>query len=189
MSDHPINQYREIFNDYKIINYNDFSKDESHKQSNIAATLLKIQEKKTSKGNSYAVIKLTDLSGVFELFIFSEVLELNRNILIEGNSLLITLNKNTSNDENRFRRINVNKIILIKDLYNKTISKLELTLDKIEQIATLNNLNNDGNTEIILNVRDNQKTLRFKLSKNRKVDRNSINLLKKEGILIQINWK
>ena len=114
-------------------------------------------------------------------------MELNRNILIEGNSLLITLNKNISNDENRFKRINVNKIILIKDLYNKPISKLELTLDKIEQISTLDNLSNDGNTEIILNVRDNQKTLRFKLNKNRKVDRNSINLLKKEGILTQIN--
>ena len=29
---------------------------------------------------------------------------------------------------------------------------LELTLDKIEQISTLDNLSNDGNTEIILNV-------------------------------------
>ncbi len=187
MSDHPINQYKEIFNDYKILNYNDFLKSKSNNQSNIAATLLKIQERKTSKGNSYAVIKLTDLSGVFELFIFSEVLESNRNILIEGNSLLITLNKNFSNDENRFRRINVNKIVLIRDLYNKPISKLELTLNKIEQINTLENFNHDGNTEVILNVKDDQKLLTFKLKKSRKVDRNSINLLKKEGILIQIN--
>ncbi len=187
ISDHPINQYKEIFNDYQILNYNDFSNGISNKQSNIAATLLKIQERKTSKGNSYAVIKLTDLSGVFELFIFSEVLELNRNILIEGNSLLITLNKNFSNDENRFRRINVNKIVLIKDLYNKPISKLELTLDNIEKITTINNLNFDGNTEVIINVKDNQKILTFKLNKNRKVNRNSINLLKKEGILTQIN--
>ncbi len=187
ISDHPINQYKEIFGDYKIINYNDFLKKETNKKSNIAATLLKIQERKTSKGNSYAVIKLTDLSSVFELFIFSEVLELNRSILIEGNSLLITLNKNITNDENRFKRINVNKIVLIKDLYNQPISKLELTLDKIEQINALDNLNVSGNTEIILNVKNNQKTLVFKLNKNRKVDRNSINLLKKEGILTQIN--
>ena len=187
ISDHPINQYKEIFNDYKIINYNEFTKTVSNKQSNIAATLLKIQERKTSKGNSYAVIKLTDLSGVFELFIFSEVLELNRNILIEGNSLLITLIKNFSSDENRFRRINVNKIVLIKDLYNNPISKLTLTLDKIEQIKTLDNLNYDGKTEVILNIKNDKKLLTFKLSKNRKIDRNSIDLLKKEGIITQIN--
>ena len=56
------------------------------KDTNIAATLLKVQERKTAKGNSYAVLKLTDLSSVFELFIFSDVLELNREILKEGSS-------------------------------------------------------------------------------------------------------
>ena len=78
-------------NDYKIIDYKSFLSDDSSKQCNIAATLLKVQEKKTSKGNSYAIIKFTDLSSVFELFIFSEVLESNREKLKEGNSLLITL--------------------------------------------------------------------------------------------------
>ena len=42
---------------------------------------LKVQERKTAKGNSYAVLKLTDLTSVFELFIFSDILELNREIL------------------------------------------------------------------------------------------------------------
>ena len=124
---------------------------------------------------------------MFELFIFSEVLELNRKILIEGNSLLITLIKNFSSDENRFRRINVNKIVLIKDLYNKPIAKITMNLDKIEQIKTLENLNYDGKTEVILNIKDEKKLLTFKLGKNRKIDRNSINLLKKEGIITQIN--
>ena len=53
----------------------------------------------------------------------------------------------------------------------------------------MENFNHDGNTEVILNVKDDQKLLTFKLKKSIKVDRNSINLLKKEGILIQINWK
>ena len=76
---------------------------------------------------------------------------------------------------------------MIKDLYNKPISKLVLTLDNIEQITSLDNLSYDGNTEVILNIKDNKKILTFKLNKNRKVDRNSINLLKKEGIITQIN--
>ena len=32
------------------------------KNANIAATLLKVTERKTAKGNSYGVIKFTDLS-------------------------------------------------------------------------------------------------------------------------------
>ena len=40
-------------------------------------------------------------TSVFELFVFSDVLEANREILIEGSSLILTLFKNVSNDENR----------------------------------------------------------------------------------------
>ena len=101
ISDHPLNQFTEIFNDYKITDYSSFISKEDLKDANIAATLLKVQERKTAKGNSYAVLKLTDLSSVFELFIFSDVLELNREILKEGSSLILTLFKNVSNDENR----------------------------------------------------------------------------------------
>ena len=132
-------------------------------------------------------MKLSDLSSVFEIFIFSDLLELNREILIEGNSLLITLNKNLSDEENRFKRINVNKIALIKDIYNKPISKLELTLNKKEQIDVINKLEVNGNTIVSFHYKDDKKKLSFKLKNNRKVDRNSLNLLKKEGIITQIN--
>jgi len=189
ISDHPINQYKDIFNDYKIVDYKNFLSDEKNNQSNIAATLLKIQEKKTSKGNSYAIIKLTDLSSVFELFIFSDILELNRNILIEGNSLLITLNKNLSNDENRFKRINVNKIVLIKELFNKAISNLELSFNDLNKISNLNLPDKDGKTKVILKLTDsqNKKEYVFKLKNDRKIDRNLLKLMKKDGILTQIN--
>ncbi|MDF1857722.1 MAG: DNA polymerase III subunit alpha, partial [Candidatus Pelagibacter bacterium] len=99
ISDHPLNQFKEIFDDYKIVDYIKFNSDDNIKDANIAATLLKISERKTAKGNSYAVIKFTDLTSVFELFIFSDILEINREILIEGNSLIITLIKTISNDE------------------------------------------------------------------------------------------
>jgi len=187
MSDHPINKYKEIFDDYKITDFNSFVSNTNIKECNIGATLLKIQEKKTSKGNSYAIIKLTDLSSVFELFIFSEILESNRSILIEGNSLLITLNKNLSNDENRFKKININKIILLKDLYNKPISKIELTLSNINKISKINFLEKNGDTDVIFNIIDNNKKFSFKLNQRRKVDRNIVNLLRKEGITAQIN--
>ena len=79
-------------------------------EGNVAATLLKVQEKKTQKGNSYAIIKLTDLTSVFELFIFSDVLELNREILKEGSSLILTLIKNISNEQTEEKSLTAEKI-------------------------------------------------------------------------------
>ena len=179
ISDHPINQYKDIFDNYNIKDYKIFNSNENIKQSNIAATLLKIQERKTSKGNSYAVIKLTDLSSMFELFIFSDLLEINRDILIEGNSLILTLKKNIIDDENRFKRINVTKITLISDLFNKPISNVEFTLndfDKLEKISNI--LEEQGNTNINIQIKDKNYKLIFNLKKKRKIDKNSLSTLK-----------
>jgi DNA polymerase III, alpha subunit len=58
ISDHPLNQFTEIFDDYKIKDYSNFNSNDEIKDANIAATLLKVQERKTAKGNAYAVLKI-----------------------------------------------------------------------------------------------------------------------------------
>ena len=187
ISDHPLNQFKDIFDDYNIVNFNDFNTKKNNNESNIAGTLLKIQEKKTQKGNSYAIIKLTDLSSVFEIFIFSDLLELNREILIEGNSLIITINKNNNDENNRFKRINVRKIASLKNLFDKPISNIELfikdqkSIDKIEKILSKN-----GNTEVKIKIQDEKNKYIFNLKNKRFVDRKSLNLLKNQGISTNI---
>ena len=187
ISDHPLNQFKEIFDDYKIIDYIKFNSDDNIKDANIAATLLKISERKTAKGNSYGVIKFTDLTSVFELFIFSDILELNREILIEGNSLIITLIKTISNDENKLKRINVQKIASLKDLFNKPVSEIAFnikTVDDIEKISKL--LNEEGTTEVKINLETNDNNISFKLKNRRLIDRKAINLLRKDDISVII---
>ena len=187
ISDHPLNQFKEIFDDYKIVDYIKFNSDDNIKDANIAATLLKISERKTAKGNSYGVIKFTDLTSVFELFIFSDILELNREILIEGNSLIITLIKTISNDENKSKRINVQKIASLKDLFNKPVSEIAFnikTVDDIEKISKL--LNEEGTTEVKINLETNDNNISFKLKNRRLIDRKAINLLRKDDISVII---
>ena len=188
ISDHPLNQFKEIFEDYQIIDFNKFNTDNNIKESNIAVTLLKIQERKTQKGNSYAVIKFTDLTSVFELFIFSDILEQSRDILSEGNSFIITLIKNISENENRFKRINVKKIASLKDLFNKPITEIQFKatdLKKIEEISQI--LNKAGNTEVKIEIKDQENHLIFKLKNKRQVDRKSLNILKNQGISTTIH--
>ena len=174
---------REIFNDYKITDYSNFVSSEDLKDSNIAATLLKIQERKTAKGNSYAVLKLTDLKSVFELFIFSDVLELNREILKEGSSLILTLLKNISNDENRLTRINVQKIASLKNLFNSPINEVLFELKSEQQIEKINTiLKDEGKTIININFFTEDNVLKFRLKNGRKLDRKSLNLLRNQEI-------
>ena len=187
ISDHPLNQFKDIYLDYKIMDYSNFKSNNDIKECNIAATILKLQERKTSKGTSYAVIKLTDFSGVFELFIFSDLLELNRNILIEGNSILMTLNKNLTEDENRFKRINVKKIISLKEIYNKPISEIEFKITRQEQMKKISELvKNKGNTDVKIKFNNGKEELVFKLKNKRFVDRKLLNIIKNQDILTTI---
>ena len=54
---------------------------------------MSIQEKKSSKGTPYAIIKFSDKKGEFELFLFSEILTKNREKLRESESCFVTLQK------------------------------------------------------------------------------------------------
>lgn len=188
ISDHPLNQFKDIFDDYKIIDYNKFNSSEDIIATNIAATLLKIQERKTGKGNSYAVLKLTDLTSVFELFIFSEVLEKNRQLLVEGDSFILTLAKTSSADNNRLRRINVQKIASLKELLNNPINEVTFELRSSSQLNEIYEiLTKDGNTKINIELKEKNQNFIFHLKNNRNLDRKLINLLRNKEIYAKIN--
>jgi len=178
ISDHPLNQYKNIFKQYNIVSYYKFLNDKNSLSSNIACTVLKVQEKKTQKGNSYAIVKFSDLEGSFELFIFSDIFESNRDALIEGNSLMVTLIKNF-NDENKNQRINVKKIILLKEVLNKPIEELKFKISKLKDLDKLKKLSKkNGSTKVFIDILDEDKTYIFELKEKRKLDQNLLNLIK-----------
>jgi DNA polymerase-3 subunit alpha len=147
-----------------------------------------LQERKTAKGNSYAVLKLTDLSSVFELFIFSDVLELNREILKEGNSLILNLVKNITDDENRFKRINVQKISSLKELFNSPINEVSFEVRSKDQVQVISKiLKENGKTLVNINLVTEDNILHFKLRNSKNLDRKSLNLLRKQQIQATIS--
>jgi len=186
ISDHPLNQYKTIFNQYNIINYENFEINKDILSSNVACTVLKIQEKKTQKGNSYAIVKFSDLSGIFELFIFSDIFEMNRELLVEGNSLMVTLIKNYLDENKARKKINVKKIVSLKDVLNKPIKELKLQIDNIDELNKFKSLSKKkGRTKLTIEIAEGKKTYIFQLNERRNLDQKLINSLKiGENILI-----
>ena len=80
---------------------------------------MSIQEKKNSKGTPFAIVKFSDNSSEFELFLFSEVLIRNREKLKESNSFILTLQKDLSNKGNLGTRVNVKKILDLNEMIEK----------------------------------------------------------------------
>ena len=187
ISDHPLNQYKDYFPQYNVIKFNDFINNNDLKECLIAATVLKIQEKKNQKGLSYAILKLSDLGGVFELFIFSDLFEQKRDIMKEGVSFFLNVHKNITSDGSS-TRINIRTISKIEDLQDKPIKFIEINTKDINKLLKIKEIiSNHGETNVTLNINSDKLIRKYKLDQKRKINQKIITLLKNEGVSLKIS--
>jgi DNA polymerase-3 subunit alpha len=188
ISDHPLNEYKEFFTQLEIVSYKDFL--ESNKpESLVAGTIMSIQEKKSSKGNSYAIVKFSDNKSEFEIFLFSDLFASNRDKLKESNSFILTLHKEKNTVENNLARVNIRKIVDLSDLVNKTYQSVSIELNNKEKLEELNELlKNNGETVINVILKDSNKNYSFELEKTRKFDFNLFTLIKDKEYVKKISF-
>ena len=150
---------------------------------------MSIQEKKSAKGSSYAIVKFSDNGSEFEIFLFSDLFSSNREKLRESNSFILTLHKDKNTSENNLMRINIRKIVDLTDLVNKTYENVSIELTKREKLKELNELlKNDGKTKISVILRDSNKNYSFVLEKTRKFDFNLFSLIKNKEYVKKISF-
>ena len=188
ISDHPLNEYKEFFKQLEIESYKDFIEGDKS-DALIAGTIMSIQEKKSAKGNSYAIVKFSDNKSEFEIFLFSDIFSSNREKLKESNSFILTLHKEKSIDVNTLNRVNVRKIVDLSELVNKPYESVSIELDNKEKLQELNELlKNNGETKINVILRDSNKNYSFELEKNRKFDFSLFNLIKSKTYVKKISF-
>ena len=185
ISNHPLNEYEEIFNQLKITSFHQFNKDETS-EGLVAGTIMSLQEKKSAKGTPYAIVKFSDKKGEFELFLFSEVLINNRDKLKEAESFVLTVQKDKA-AENSPRRVNVKKILSLDEVLNKPYSKVTIELSENYKLNELKEiLSKHGETEINLVVKIKNKKAHYSFQKNRKFDFNHLKVLKAKEYVTKI---
>ena len=178
LTNHPLNEFEEIFNHLNINSYNQFYKNDKN-EGLVAGTIMSIQEKKSAKGTPYAIIKFSDKLAEFELFLFAEILVSNREKLKEGESFVLTLQKDKISGETGKKRVNVKKILSLEDVINKPYSKITIELKENYDINDLKELlSNRGETEINLIIKDENNKALFSLEETRKFDFNHLKALK-----------
>ena len=187
ISDHPLSDYKSLFEDLKIVSYKDFSKN-NKTEALIAGTLMSIQEKKTAKGSPYAILKFSDHEIDFELFIFSEILIQNREKLKESESFVLTLLKD-SNGENSQKRVNVKKIVSLDEIINKSYDTISIELNNNYDLNELKNyLKDKGDTKIKIIIPHNNKKIILSLENDRKFDFKLFNTIKSKEYVRKISF-
>ena len=187
LSNHPLEDFKDALDQYKTKSFKDFE-DGNESESFVAGTIMSIKEKKTMKGTPYAIIKFSDQSKVFELFLFSEILEKNRNKLVEGKSFLLTIIKDKENNENRFRRINVRRIVSLEEITKTSYSNVLIEIDKSDSLKKLyENIKEKGDSKIKISIMEEDKNYLFELKDKRKFDFETLKYLNREPYIKKIN--
>ena len=188
ISDHPLNEYQQLFEQLKIKSYKNFIAGETN-ESLVAGTIMSIQEKKSSKGTAFAIIKFSDNSSEFELFLFSDLLIENREKLIESSSFILTLQKDKIINENMEQRVNIRKIADLSEMVSKPYEKVSIEIFGNYDLNELKNtLKEEGKTQINIIIKDNNKSFAFKLEKTRKFDLSIFNDVKNKEYVKKISF-
>ena len=186
ISDHPLNEYQDIFHQLNIISYNEFYNNDMS-EGLIAGTIMSIQEKKSVKGTPYAIVRFSDKKGEFELFLFSEILVSNRDKLKESESFVITLQKDKVTGEETKKRVNVRKILSLSQVVNEPYKKVTIELREnfnIKEIKEI--LSSNGKTAVNLVIKNNNKKAIYSLQNNRKFDLKHLKALKAKDYVAKI---
>jgi DNA polymerase-3 subunit alpha len=186
ISDHPLNEYTEIFDQLKIISYKEFLDNDSG-ESLVAGTIMSIQEKKSAKGTPFAIIKFSDNHGEFELFLFADILINNRDKIKESESFILTLQKDRLISDTSQRRVNIRKILNLDDMINKPYSKVTIELKENYNIEEIKNLlSSEGQTQISLIINKKNKKIHYNLQNTRKFDFNQLKMIKSKEYVKKI---
>ena len=133
----------------------------------------------------FAIVKFSDLSRMFEFFIFSELLVTNRDKLKPGKSFLINVKRETL--KTGIERTNVSRIFPIEEISEKKINDVSINIDHIAKLSELKlNLIKEGNTSVILDYVSKNNKYIFKLKNKRKIDSESLKNLEKYDFLAKI---
>ena len=188
MSDHPLSIYKDYFNESKINSFSDFN-NSAKNTSYVAGTIMSIQEKKSSKGTPFAIIKFTDLKSEFELFLFSDLLILNRDKLKEANSFILTLQKDSTNNQNNMRRMNIKNILPLDNFVKKSYENVIIEINGNSDLRELEKiLNENGDTKIQIKIKKSSKIYLFSLKKPRKFNFNTFKNIRSKEYVKKISF-
>ncbi|MES2253347.1 MAG: DNA polymerase III subunit alpha [Pseudomonadota bacterium] len=152
LSAHPLDMYKDVLDQLGIVKSCDLLEraTSSNQSIALAGIILTKQERTSKKGDRFAFVSLTDLSGVFEVAFFSEAFAAVRDRLIPGQAVYVTGNLKADGDDN-FRFTGQG----LEPLDNKAkVDSLELPIDPAK--ANIPHL-----AEIVRNLKKGRTALHF----------------------------
>ena len=133
LSGHPLDDYKSLLQRARVASFEDLES-RVEKEVLVAGAVIKVDERKSKKGNPFAFTTLSDATGQFEVTAFSEVLNGSREILQVGALVVASV---TINREEGDLRLLVESLRPGDDVVANTEAGLRIFVEKPEACAGL----------------------------------------------------
>jgi DNA polymerase-3 subunit alpha len=95
------------------------------------------QERTSARGNRYAFLSMSDMTGSYEVTVFSELLAAHREIMVAGQSLILTIEVQKTGDE---MRLTCQGIEPLDAAVEKSAAGLKILMDSGDGVASLRDI-------------------------------------------------
>ena len=101
LSGHPLDDYMDTLRRQDVMTLEELLQKVHHgpRVAKLAGVVSGRQERKSARGNRFAFVQLSDVSGAFEITLFSETLEVSRDYLESGEKVIVTVEATLEADQ------------------------------------------------------------------------------------------
>ena len=185
LSSHPLSNFSEALSSLHVKTFSSVKESLSKNHSmpvRMAGTVVTKKERVSQKGSRYAFVRFSDLSGEFEVTVFSELLSASRDILEDGNPVLM-IGEASVNGE--FTRIVAQKLYSLDQVIDSKATNYTITLSKpvkLEDIKTFLKTHQGGQDKVTIRANVDNKgepnTININLPGSYNLTPTSVNKLK-----------
>jgi DNA polymerase-3 subunit alpha len=102
LSGHPLDDYQIALKRANVVTYAELVS-RGNSAEMVAGVVAAKQERKSKKGNPFAFLTLSDMSGQFEIVVFSEVLAASRDLMEPGKAVVVAVEVDRTSEEVKLR--------------------------------------------------------------------------------------
>jgi len=134
LSSHPLNPYGKSLARLGVLRFADLARRPAGAETRVklAGVVIGSKERTSSRGNRFAFLQVSDMSGAFEVVAFAEVLRDSRALLESGQPLLVTADVRTEGDT---FRLTAQRIEALDKVAAGAAAGLRLVVERAEALS------------------------------------------------------
>ncbi|MFQ6610445.1 MAG: DNA polymerase III subunit alpha, partial [Fidelibacterota bacterium] len=175
LSGHPLEKYKEELAEFSTLSLEDYDLSKLPNVIRFGGIISDVKPKMNKKNQQWAIIELSGINGKIELFVFNDIFETNKKLILPNELVFIEGTPYRQNGDENSTRISVKTIVKLSQVRKKLSHNINIRLpfnlknvDDIDHIKTICG-DNQGWCKLIFHTERSDKSVEKIVSRSMRV--------------------